>query len=208
MIYLINHENRHLFANLLKQMFQHRNEIFINRLKWDLTADNGLEKDQFDTEDAMYLILVDDTTGDLRSSLRLIPTIKPHLMSDLFSSLCEKGVPRGEGVWEISRYCCNPSLKSRQENIKAIQEIMCGIFECALIYGWEKLTLVVGMPLLQHCLRAAWDISPLGLPQKDKSTNICAFEVAVTPAGLQALRHAAGNFNPALKILPQKQLAA
>ncbi len=208
MIHLISNDNKHLYGELLSKMFQDRKSVFIDRLDWNLVAPNGEERDAFDTNDTIYLIVVDDNKGDIRSSLRLNPTINPHLMSELFSELCVDGVPRGNEVWEISRYCYNPDYTKRADRIRALTEIMCGVMECALLYGWEKLTFVIGTALIPHCIGCGWEIRPLGLPQKDNGQSICAFEVKVTRAGLHAVRNNASLRFPTLKILPSNLLVA
>ncbi|MBK6705449.1 MAG: hypothetical protein IPG56_17935 [Caulobacteraceae bacterium] len=58
----------------------------------------GLEIDEFDSEEAMYLIDV-DANGDVQQSARLLPTLSPHLMSEVFAKLCDDGPPRSARVW-------------------------------------------------------------------------------------------------------------
>ncbi len=208
MIHLINKENKHFYPSLLNKMFLNRKEIFIDKLDWNLTVTNGEERDQFDTDDTIYLIVVDDVTGAIRSSLRLNPTNKSHLMSELFPHLCEGGVPTGQDIWEISRYCYNPDFTRRTDRLKALSEIMCGVMETALLHSWEELTFVIGTPLIPHCIRCGWDISPLGLPTKDKGQSICAFKVNVTQQGLRAVRNNASLTAPAIRYIPKELIAA
>lgn len=204
MIYLINNENKHFYNDLIDRMFLHRKKVFIDRLGWNLTATNNEERDEFDTNDTIYLVVVDDETQKIRSSLRLNPTSKAHLMSELFSHLCENGVPRGEDIWEISRYCYNPDFTIRIDRVKAFAEILCGVMETALLYGWENLTFVVGTPLIPHCIASGWDMSPLGLPTKDNGQTICAFNVNVTQEGLKATRKNACLTAPAIRFITRE----
>lgn len=207
MIYLINDENKHFYSNLLKRMFLHRKQVFIDRLGWNLSSSNGEERDEFDTVNTIYLIVVDDDTQKIRCSLRLNPTDKAHLMSELFSHLCENGVPRGDTIWEISRYCYNPDFTRRLDRVKAFAEILCGVMETSLLHGWERLTFVIGTPLIPHCIASGWDMSPLGLPAKDNGQSICAFNVNVTQGGLKATRRNASLTTPAIRFIT-KEIAA
>ncbi len=198
MIHLICSENKNLYADLLPQMYQQRSSVFVDRMKWDLVCENGQEKDQFDTEDTIYLVALDDETGKILSSIRLNPTNKPHLMSDIFNDLCEGGVPRGTTIFEGSRYCYNPELKSRADRLIAMRYMICGVMECAVLNGWEQITFVINMPLLSHCLRAGWNIYPLGIPEYRNKLAVGAFAIDVTHQGLESVRANLGLFESQL----------
>lgn len=208
MIHLIDYENKVYYENILQQMFENRRQVFIDKLDWNLNVTNGREIDEFDTDDTIYLVVVDEDTGKIRSSLRLNPTSKPHLMSEVFPHLCEKGVPVGDDIWEISRYCYNPDFTRRSDRLKALNEIMCGVMETSLLYGWKTLTFVIGTPLLPHCIGCGWSIMPIGLPVTENRQSICAFKVDVTQEGLRAVRSNASLTKPSLRILPGHHIAA
>lgn len=208
MIHLIDKENKYLYTDILSQMYKQRASIFIDKLNWNLASSNGHEIDQFDTDDTIYLVVIDEKKGCVRSSIRLNPTTEPHLMSEIFSNLCRDGVPRGEHIFEGSRYCYNPDILSRADRLEAMRYMMCGVMECAILYGWEKITFVINMPLLAHCLRSGWDIYPIGIPEYDNKVAVGAFAIDVTSEGLMAVRNNAGLFAPTLKIMPGAQFAA
>lgn len=208
MIHLINSENKHFYSELLSEMFKNRKRIFIDRLAWNLESDNEQERDEFDTDDTIYLVVINNINGEIRSSLRLNPTKKPHLMSKVFSSYCENGVPTGDKIYEMTRYCYNPNILNPNDRFGAMKQMMCGLMECSILYGWEKITFVVNMPLLAHCLRCGWEINPLGLPQNENGRQYGAFIISVNPEGLAAVRKNAGNTSPLLKILPPNRQVA
>ena len=63
-------------------MHRDRKTVFVDRLGWQVPVVNGdLEIDQFDGDDAIYLIAVDEAGGHA-GSLRLLPTAGPHLLAD------------------------------------------------------------------------------------------------------------------------------
>src|SRR3546814_7783037 len=65
----------------LETMFEDRKRLFVDLLGWDLSVqDARWEIDQFDDDDAVYLIALDQT-GDHAGSLRLLPSNKPHILS-------------------------------------------------------------------------------------------------------------------------------
>src|SRR3546814_14818621 len=71
----------------LETMFEDRKRLFVDLLGWDLSVqDARWEIDQFDDDDAVYLIALDQT-GDHAGSLRLLPSKKPQILSELFPEL-------------------------------------------------------------------------------------------------------------------------
>ncbi len=60
MVYAISHANRFQFGQELDTMFRDRKRVFVDRLKWNVPVVDGIyEKDQFDTEDATYIVCAD-----------------------------------------------------------------------------------------------------------------------------------------------------
>lgn len=202
MIHLINFENNDLYADILEQMYQQRSSVFIDRMGWDLNNDGGLEKDQFDTGDTIYLVVLNEDTGKILSSIRLNPTTQPHLMSEIFDNLCEGGAPSGPTIFEGSRYCYNPELISRTTRLEAMRYMICGVMECAVLHGWDKITFVINMPLLSHCLRAGWNIYPLGIPEYKNKLAVGAFAIDVTREGLENVRTNLGIHGSQLITVP------
>src|SRR5215469_16978319 len=95
-------------AGLFEQMHRDRKTVFVDRLGWQVpVVDGDLENDQFDGENAIYLIAVDEA-GHHAGSLRLLPTMGPHLLADVFPQLSERPVPRGPDIWEITRLFTAP----------------------------------------------------------------------------------------------------
>src|SRR3546814_5878244 len=87
----------------LETMFEDRKRLFVDLLGWDLSdQDARWEIDQFDDDDAVYLIALDQT-GDHAGSLRLLPSNKPHILSELFPELCPAGVPTGPTTYEVTQ---------------------------------------------------------------------------------------------------------
>jgi N-acyl-L-homoserine lactone synthetase len=87
MVAVINTVNRHRHAAALTAMHRDRYRVFVEGLKWPLPmAHDGIERDQFDTDTAVYLI-DGDATQPHRGSLRLLPTTSAHLMAHAFVDL-------------------------------------------------------------------------------------------------------------------------
>lgn len=172
---------------LLEAMFRQRYEVFVRRLRWDLPVTEGRETDQFDRLDSRYLLLLNDNEDRLSGSLRLLPSSGPHVLSEVFPSLCEHGVPRGDRIWEVSRMCICPTLRPQPVREYVIDLMAVNVVETALLNGVEQLTFVVGSTLMQRVIGMGWDIRPLGLPQPCGREVVTAFKVELSPETLRVL---------------------
>ena len=96
---------RDLSANDREGMFRLRYETFRVRLGWDVeTTDDGLEIDQFDGEDSQY-ILAKSPEDDIDACWRLLPTLGPNMLRDVFPQLLNgQPAPAAADVWELSAF--------------------------------------------------------------------------------------------------------
>jgi N-acyl-L-homoserine lactone synthetase len=114
MLLIVDQQNRTREHLVLRSMFEARKRVFIDLLKWDLPALAGrYELDQFDNEDAIYLIVATEE-GDHLASARLLLTTRPALLDTLFPGLVEGEVPQGPDVLEITRFCLSPGIGREQ----------------------------------------------------------------------------------------------
>src|SRR3546814_10670155 len=111
------HHGCSLADPLAAAMFRDRKRQFVDQFGWDVPVVAGqYEFDQYDGDDADYLIAVDGEGGHA-GSMRLLPTIGPHLLADHFAGLCEGDIPGGPHVMEITR------LRS-EEHTSELQSLM------------------------------------------------------------------------------------
>lgn len=72
---------------MLDGMFQARRRMFKERLQWDVSInDRGQERDQYDTQDARYLILSDEQARH-KASMRLLPVASSCMTVEAFPGL-------------------------------------------------------------------------------------------------------------------------
>ena len=112
MIHVITSANRHLYQAELLAHFRLRHEIYVVERNWkDLARPDGLERDQFDNQDALYILATDN--GQVIGGSRLLPTTRPHLLSEVFPHLeYVRGLPRAVDIYEWTRMFV---IKSRRE---------------------------------------------------------------------------------------------
>ncbi len=99
-----------LNPKLFEQIGLYRREVFIDRLGWELESINGMEMDEFDGPDAIY-VCAHDEDENVSGVARLLPTTAPYLMEKVFPELwASKELPHDEAIWELSRFAAvNPT---------------------------------------------------------------------------------------------------
>lgn len=91
-------------SQLYGKLASYRHKVFVERLGWQLRAEDGLEFDQFDRPDTVYVIARDED-GHVIGCARLLPTTQPYLLGEVFPELMDtQPVPNSPEVWELSRF--------------------------------------------------------------------------------------------------------
>ena len=172
----------------LRRMFEDRKNVFVDLLKWDVPVLEGrFEVDQFDDEQATYIIIADEC-GDHLGSARLLPTVRPHILGDLFAELCAAPPPRARDTFEITRFCLSRRQASKAR-LETRNQLVSALAWHALEVKIRTFTGVAEMAWLQQILAFGWDCRPLGVPARSKSGMIGALAIditAETPALLAA----------------------
>lgn len=154
----------------LTKMFRQRHEIFIEEKHWDLKSYNGLEFDNYDTAETIY-VMEFDAKGQIMASMRMNPTHGACMLEDVFGDACHEPVTRGREVWELTR----GALAKHLRKSGYWGRIQCAFFEAALLWGARK---AVGFFTVDHIMkqmRVGLDIKPLGQPRMvDGELNVAA----------------------------------
>ena len=103
-ILLAQRGDARLNETTLQQMYRLRHDVFHDRLGWEVTSDNGMEHDEFDNADPVY-VLVRGSDDALEACWRLLPTNGPYMLKDVFPELLAgQPAPQSSDVWELSRF--------------------------------------------------------------------------------------------------------
>ena len=119
MIFTIESADQDKYPDLFDAMFRMRAEVFSGRLGWDVTVENGREIDRFDSETPLYLLSLDERSGQLRGAVRLLPTTGPNMLRDVFSMLMPGGTVESPLIWESSRFAVNPRIFEARDRAEA-----------------------------------------------------------------------------------------
>jgi N-acyl-L-homoserine lactone synthetase len=161
-------------------MFEARKTVFVDLLGWDLPVLAGrYELDQYDNQDARYLIL-SETDGDHLASARLLPTTLPHLLDSHFAELCDEPIPHGPGVYEITRFCLDRSLTAAQRR-EARDQLVRGLVDFALDNGIRTYTGVAEPAWLDQILRFGWNARALGEARSIDGMTLAALRIEIGP---------------------------
>ena len=86
---------------------RYRQKVFVEKLGWQLRCENGLEYDQFDRDDTIYVV-AQNSDGDVIGTARLLPKTRPYLLSEVFSKLLNGlDATCPSDVWELSRFAAD-----------------------------------------------------------------------------------------------------
>jgi acyl-homoserine lactone synthase len=196
MVLIINAENRRLFGPELLAMHRQRKILFVDECGWDVPVTEDLEIDRYDHAATTYLLVKRSPDGDVLGSVRLLPTVTSHLMSDLFGHVCRVEVPRGPRIWEASRLCIRSDIGSRRLRLALLWETVGAVMETALLFGVEHITFVANSALLPLTLGCGWRAEVLGPTVSYGDDEITAVAAHVTPAALHSLRRRFGIVAP------------
>ncbi|MES1148695.1 MAG: acyl-homoserine-lactone synthase, partial [Bradyrhizobium guangdongense] len=160
MIHAISAVNRHLYEDVIEQHFRVRHDIFVDERRWEaLRKPDRRDIDDYDNEDAIYLLALEDRR--VLGGYRLYPTTKPSMMSEIFPHLAAvRGCPADPLIWEWSRFFV---VRERRDGALNLQ-LMAAAQEFCLDQGIERLCLVMETWWLPRFHDMGFTVTPLGLP--------------------------------------------
>lgn len=189
MLHLIGSTRPHLEDAVLRNMFAARKRVFIDLLGWNLPVLAGrYEVDQFDTPDAIYLV-VSDPDGNHRASARLLPTNRPHILDTMFTCLCDGAPPRGPNIFEITRFCLERGLAARERR-EARDELVSALARFGVRAGITRYTGVAEPGWIEQILAFGWRARLLGVQRKVAGSWLGAIEIEIDDATPRMLERA------------------
>jgi acyl-homoserine lactone synthase len=196
-IHVVQRNNRHLYESYFDPYFRLRHDIYVKQRKWmALDRPDGLEKDQFDTEDAVYLFCIDG--GQLIGAMRALPTLMPTLMSDIFPYLNIRGPIRRQDVFELSRIFVIPERRGEHAGPRVEMLLLTAITEYGISIGLTGFSIVLESWWLPRFERIGWKAQPLGMPQTIDGMSVLAVLVDCDETTWKSLCNQIGLRRPTL----------
>ncbi|OLP55781.1 hypothetical protein BJF92_09105 [Rhizobium rhizosphaerae] len=169
MLHIVETHNRLSFSLLVEDMFALRARVFKDRLQWDVHVEDGKEIDVFDAADPLYILSVNDVTGRLEGSVRLLPTTGPNMLRDVFPVLLPDDlVVESPIIWESSRFCVEPDAARLGEGRihRVTTELLCGLVEVGLRAGLSHIVSVYDARMARIFKASACPAEVIGTPTR------------------------------------------
>lgn len=187
-VHVINRINRCRYTEVLDRYHQLRHDVFVGERRWDfLTRPDGREVDAYDDEHAVYLIALDGER--VVGGQRLYPTIRPHMISEVFPHLASvKSIPQAPDIFEWTRYFVVKERRMGRTDCRMLAALQ----EFCLEEGIRQVTAVVEMWWLPRWQQTGFKVHPLGLPISIEGQPTIAVSVDISSDSVAAVRSIAG----------------
>ena len=193
MIRIVTKYNAERHASSLYQMHRIRKTVFKDRLGWDVTVSGELEFDEYDALGPSCLLSI-DRYGTVNGCVRLLPTTGPNMLRDIFPSFVTKAaVPRGERVWEASRFAVSGNTTAAEAGLSQTTfDLLIGVLKFGLSNGISTIVCVVDLRMERILRRAGWQLERLGPARRIGSTIAMAGQLDVSAQILRRLEARVG----------------
>jgi len=196
MIRMFQGRDRRHYPREANEMFRLRARQFRDRLGWKVNVQAGWEIDEYDDMNPLYLVSLDEQTGEVRGSLRFLPTTGPTMMKGCFDKYFD--VPfdvESPLIWECSRFCIEPTVHGKVSGSALRQttfELMHGGCEVVLMAGVEQVLGIFDPFMLRVYRRTGW--GPEIIASTDElGPNVVYFGIwDVSEAKLKSIRDRSG----------------
>lgn len=190
-------------AALMDRAFRFRHTIFVDEKGWeDLRQPDGRERDRFDDAHAIHHMCLrgDDIVG----YQRLLPTTRPHLLSDVLTDLCRHRPPRGPRVYEWTRFCVAPGCREmRPRGDAPFLELAQGVVEWGMANRVDTVTVAIDWRLMVIAMQLRFFVRTLGFPKRIGRDEVVALHMSFNHETLTAIRQARGRDD---RVLPDAML--
>jgi acyl homoserine lactone synthase len=193
MIRIVTKDNAERHVSNLYQMHRIRKTVFKDRLGWDVNVRGELEIDEYDALGPSYVLSI-DRHGALNGCVRLLPTTGPNMLRDIFPSFVTKvAVPRGERVWEASRFAVRKNSTAAEAGLsQTTYDLLIGVLKFGLSNGLTAIACVVDVRMERILRRAGWQLERLGPARRIGNTIAMVGQLDVSAQILRQLEARVG----------------
>lgn len=176
-----------------------RHQIFVEEMGWeDLRRPDGLEVDQFDHEEAHHHLAI--RNGELAGYQRMLPTTRPHLLTDVLQDLCEGPSPKGRRVWELTRYAVAPHYREGRWGVSSVgSELVAGFIEWGMERDIDQVIIEFEPMWVLRALQLHFLARPLGYQRTYGRQQVVATLLTFTDDTLRTVRAKRDHQAPVLQ---------
>jgi acyl-homoserine lactone synthase len=193
-IHIVTPENDYLYCDEMEQAYRLRHQVFVEELGWtDLAKPDGREIDQFDDKHAVHMLYVEQ--DKVLGYQRMLPSTRPHLLSELMPELCEGERPVGSHIWELTRHCVERRHREKTGRIASptANALLSGMVEWCLQHGVSTVIVEIEPATLLRLVQLHFRPLPLGLPTRIAGRDTIAATLTFDWRTLARLREMRGN---------------
>ena len=188
--------------SLWEAVYRLRHNIFVEEMGWDdLRRDDELEIDQFDHDQALHMLSMRD--GVLAGYQRMLPTTRPHLLTDILPFLCEGERPCGPDIYELTRYAVAPAYRDGRRGVSTVgSELIAGFVEWGLATGVHSVIIEFEPMWVLRALQLRFLARPLGYQKVIGQQNVVATLLTFDEQTLETVREKRRWHEPVLARKP------
>lgn len=191
MIHIVRERNRRLYARQIWEMFNERRKAFVERNGWqDLMVFEGAEVDEYDDEQAIYLMALNDDER-LEGAIRVRPTTQSCMLVDKYPQLIAPDQPelKGPDVWEGTRVFITDAFRQRRApGVRGSFGLATAAMEVAVDAGATRVVGIADVRMLDHMMDMGPNFWITGLPAEyphGVMVGTCGLVSAEIVAGLR-----------------------
>lgn len=175
-----------------------RYKIFVEEMGWDdLRRPDGLERDQFDHDEAVHQIVIrgDEVAG----YQRLLPTTRGHLLTEVLTDLFEGTPPSGPNIYELTRYAVAPGYRDGRRGVSTVgTELIAGFVEWGLKRNVNQMIIEFEPMWVLRALQLHFLATPLGYQRTYGNQQVVATLLSFNEHTLDVVRLRRNHFAPVL----------
>ncbi|PSM17270.1 acyl-homoserine-lactone synthase [Nitratireductor sp. StC3] len=185
-------------SDLWDEVRRLRHKIFVEEMGWDdLRSPDSLESDQFDHDEAVHHLCM--RNGRLAGYQRMLPTTRPHLLTDILSDLCEGEGPKGPNVFELTRYAVAHAHRDGRRGVSTVgSELIAGFVEWGLERGVDQVIIEFEPMWVLRALQLSFLARPLGYQRTYGRQQVVATLLTFNEQTLDVVRSRRGHHAPVL----------
>jgi N-acyl-L-homoserine lactone synthetase len=172
MIEVILPSLRPLYGTILEDMYRLRYDICVGRWGWQVPGISpGRDKDDFDKEDTVYIVALDEERKRVLGCCRFNPTTEPYMISALWPEACDlQSPPSDRFTWETSRFVVTDKVASKAEYLEIMWQLGVALAEFCMQAGIKRIVWFTDPPFYQT-INSMMPVEPLGSPRHHAQDN-------------------------------------
>jgi acyl-homoserine lactone synthase len=193
MIFALSTEQLMGIPTLWEAVYRLRHDAFRQGRPWfGATPGGRYEVDAFDHEGTVHHLAIRD--GELAGYQRILPTTRPHLLSEVMPDLCERTPPCGPDVFELSRHAVAGEFREEGSGLCSVgTELIVGLVEWGLARDVHKVVVARDPTWVLSAMQLRFRATPLGYQRCHAGQPLAATLLSFDACTLDAVRARLGS---------------